>query len=259
MTWTTQQRSKFGTLAAITAGDGPLVVLIHGVGLRAEAWGAQIAALSQNCRVIAVDMPGHGHSASLTGAPDLADFTDSIVGVLDEPAIVVGHSFGAMIALDLAVRHSDKVKGLIALNAIYRRNDAAKLAVKDRAESLDGRTVADPTATLKRWFGDDAGLAKDACEQWLLNVDPVGYRTAYNIFAKEDGPSLDALVGLKCPALFVTGDLEPNSTPDMSRNMAGLVENSRTEILKNAAHMLPMTHAPQLNGLLATFVSEVAK
>ena len=35
MTWTTQRRSKFGTLATITAGDGPLVVLIHGVGLRA--------------------------------------------------------------------------------------------------------------------------------------------------------------------------------------------------------------------------------
>ena len=82
MTWTTQRRSKFGTLAATTAGDGPLVVLIHGVGLRAEAWGAQIATLSQNCRVIAVDMPGHGHSASLTGAPDLADFTDSIVGCI---------------------------------------------------------------------------------------------------------------------------------------------------------------------------------
>ncbi len=63
MTWTTRPRSDHATLSAITAGQGATVVFIHGVGLRAEAWGAQLDALSPHYRVVAVDMPGHGGSA----------------------------------------------------------------------------------------------------------------------------------------------------------------------------------------------------
>ncbi len=155
MTWITQPRSKIGALATISTGTGPLVVLIHGVGLRSEAWGAQTEALSQTCRVIAVDMPGHGASPALVTGPNMADYVEAIVAVLDEPAIVIGHSFGAMIALQLAIRHPAKVKAMAALNAIHRRDADAKAAVKSRADELDGRTIANPTATLNRWFGTD--------------------------------------------------------------------------------------------------------
>lgn len=46
MTWTTQPRSNFAELQCIERGSGPSIVLIHGVGLRAEAWNAQITSLS---------------------------------------------------------------------------------------------------------------------------------------------------------------------------------------------------------------------
>ena len=82
MTWTIQPRSSFGALAAITGGSGPNVVLVHGVGLRAEAWGGQLQALAQNGRVIAVDMPGHGESARLGDHPSLTDFSDAIAVIL---------------------------------------------------------------------------------------------------------------------------------------------------------------------------------
>ncbi|MEC7963535.1 MAG: alpha/beta fold hydrolase, partial [Pseudomonadota bacterium] len=78
MTWKTQPRSDFGPLQAITvpasngsssqqngsAEKGPLAILLHGVGLRAEAWAAQIPVLSDlGFDVLAPDMPGHGQSA----------------------------------------------------------------------------------------------------------------------------------------------------------------------------------------------------
>lgn len=255
MIWTTRPRFKVGSLAAITSGDGPLVLLIHGVGLRAEAWCAQIDDLSRTCRVVAIDMPGHGHSPALPDTDVLADFTDSIVAALDEPAIVVGHSFGAMIALDMAIKHKTRVNGVVALNAIYRRDAAAKTAVMVRANSLDGKMVADPTATLERWFGGAPSPQSSACKEWLQTVDPSGYRNAYRIFAHEDGPTEADLKALDCPALFVTGEQEPNSTPAMSKRMAALAPSGRAEIFANAAHMLPMTHAAQLNGLLNTFVT----
>jgi pimeloyl-ACP methyl ester carboxylesterase len=259
MTWTTRPRSKTGPLAALTCGEGPLVLLIHGVGLQAEAWCAQIDDLSRTYRVIAVDMPGHGHSPGLQDTAEMADFTDRIIAALDESAVIVGHSFGAMIALDLAIRHKTRVKGVVALNAIYRRDAAAQAAVMARANSLDGNTIADPTATLERWFGGEASPESSACKGWLQTVDPVGYRNAYRIFASEDGPTEADLRALKCPALFVTGEQEPNSTPAMSTRMAALVPSGRAEIFANAAHMLPMTHAAQLNRLLTTFVETTSE
>ncbi|WP_299024794.1 alpha/beta hydrolase [uncultured Sulfitobacter sp.] len=254
MTWTIRQRSSIGPLAAITAGEGPVVLLIHGVGLRAEAWGAQIDALSQTCRLIAVDMPGHGASAALPARPSLVGFVDAIAGVLDQPAVVVGHSFGAMIGLDMAIRHPTRVKGVAALNAIYRRDAAAQAAVMARAGSLDGATTADPTATLERWFGAHVTPQRMACDGWLRMADPAGYRAAYRVFASHNGPATADLSALHCPALFMTGADEPNSTPAMSREMADLAPNGRAEIIADAAHMAPMTHPARVNTVLSDFI-----
>ena len=55
----------------------------------------------------------------------------------------------------------------------------------------------------------------------------------------------------------MTGELEPNSTPAMSRAMAKLVPNGRAQIVKGAAHMMPMTHAAEVNAALSTFLNEV--
>ncbi|MEI4262635.1 alpha/beta fold hydrolase [Roseovarius sp. D0-M9] len=254
MTWTTQPRSEAGQLSAITAGDGQTVLLIHGVGLRAEAWGAQIAALAGFCRVQAVDMPGHGQSAALSSGAQLADFTDVIAAAINGPAVVIGHSFGAMIALDIAIRHPGKVKAVAALNAVHRRSAAAKAAVMRRAAMLDGVSAADPTATLDRWFGPVPSPEREACREWLCAVDPARYRDAYRVFAAEDGPSDEGLHSLGCPALFLTGADEPNSTPAMSRRMAALAPQGRAKIIPGAAHMLPMTHAAEVSAILEHFV-----
>lgn len=257
MIWTTRQRSKVAGLSAIVAGQGEPVLLIHGVGLRAEAWNAQISALSEHFQVTAVDMPGHGDSALPAGSSALKDYTDAIAAVLYRPALVVGHSMGAMIALDLAARYPHLVRGVAALNAVFERPSEAAHAVQERAAQLDGVTVADPSAPLERWFGNAPSPERKACKDWLCNVDPAGYRAAYRVFAHENGPSRDALAALTCPALFMTGADEPNSTPEMSLAMADLAPNGRAVILPDAAHMMPMTHAEQVNAALLAFATEV--
>jgi pimeloyl-ACP methyl ester carboxylesterase len=253
MIWTTRPRSSVGQLAAITSGSGPLIVMIHGVGLKAEAWGAQIEELSGTFCVIAVDLPGHGSSAHLSSVPNLTNFVDAIVGVIDAPAVIIGHSFGAMIALELTARHPQLVRGVVALNAIYRRDQDAKAAVTARANSLDGVSVADLAGPLNRWFGEDASAEREACGSWLREADPAGYRHAYQVFAAQDGASDADLRSIHCPALFMTGEDEPNSTPAMSRAMANISPRGKAEIIRGAAHMMPMTHAPQVNAILRDF------
>ena len=257
MTWTTRQRSKSAGRAAIVAGSGPQILLLHGVGLRAEAWGAQIDALAPSFRVIAPDMPGHGESDMTAQTLSLSDYTDAALSHVEGPVLVVGHSMGAMMALDMAHRYPDRVRGVIALNAIFERSEDAKCAVQSRAAELDGVSLTDPDVTLTRWFGSEPSAERDACADWLRNANPAGYKMAYTIFAHSDGPSRTALASLPCPALFITGSEEPNSTPAMSQTMAALAPNGHAKVIKDAAHMMPMTHAAEVNAAITTFAQEV--
>ncbi|WP_422037576.1 alpha/beta fold hydrolase [Roseibium sp.] len=253
MTWTTRPRSDVNGLAVSSSGTGPRMVLIHGVGLRAEAWNGQSAALSARFEVLVPDLPGHGDSAATPASSGLQGFGDRIARLLDRPSVVVGHSMGAMIALDLACRYPDQVKGVAALNAIFRRSPAARSAVRERAATLCGTSAADPSSTLARWFGERLSPERTACHHWLSNMDPDGYKAAYTVFASEDGPADETLRKLSCPALFMTGGREPNSTPAMSRAMAALAPEGRAEIVADAAHMMPMTHPEEVNRALLDF------
>ena len=255
MIWTTRPRSRVGSLAAICAGQGPSVTLFHGVGLNADAWGAQIDALSQDYGVTAFDMAGHGDSAGLKKAvPTLSDYADAVRVNLTSPTVVVGHSMGAMIALKLA--QDPAVIGVVALNAIYQRTPMASAAVRARATQLRDEPSIDPEPTLMRWFEDLTLPEATACEGWLRSVPINGYRAAYSVFANENGPTASELQSLNKPALFITGGREPNSTPEMSIQMAECCPMGQAHIVKDAAHMMPMTHAGEVNAHLRTFISQ---
>ena len=75
--WADRPRVAFGGLSAIVAGAGPPVVLLHGVGLRAEAWGAVMDRLAGDFLMIAPDMPGHGESA-LGAVSVLSDYVNAV-------------------------------------------------------------------------------------------------------------------------------------------------------------------------------------
>lgn len=256
MIWTTQPRSDVGGLSAITCGYGPHILLIHGVGLRAEAWAKQITTLSQQYRITAIDMPGHGSSAPIAATdPELGDFADRILPCIDEPTIVMGHSMGAMIAVELAARQP-LVRGVVAMNAIYKRSAADRAAIYTRVEQLRDTGRADPLPTLQRWFSDLSDPAAIACNDWLAHVDFTSYLAAYQVFAHYDGPTDDRLQNLAVPALFLTGSREPNSTPQMSTDMARLCPQGRAAIIDGAAHMMPMTHATAVQLHLQRFLKD---
>lgn len=258
MMWTTQQRSKIGGLAAITRGTGPNVLLLHGVGLRAEAWSAQFDLLG---RIIAPDMPGHGESAWHGNDLLLEDFVLAALAVLEDldgTTVVVGHSMGAMLAVELASRAAGMVSAVAALNAVFERSPAAREAVEQRSAELDGKTIPDQTPTLGRWFGSEVSEERDACARWLKDVNPAAYKSAYTAFATSSNPNRGSLARLQCPALFMTGAKEPNSTPAMSKAMAAVAPHGRAIVVEGAAHMMPMTHPREVNAALSALVEEVS-
>jgi pimeloyl-ACP methyl ester carboxylesterase len=100
----------------LTAGEGPPLLLLHGLGDNALDWRWVIPALAHNCRVYAPDLPGSGGSAKPDTDYSPAFFTRFIAAFLDtlgvERAVVVGNSLGGLIGLRLAMAEPDRVVAL---------------------------------------------------------------------------------------------------------------------------------------------------
>ncbi len=269
MTWTTLQRSELAPgLAGFRSGDGPSMLLVHGVGMCADFWAAVIPDLEPRFAVTAVDLPGHGHSAAIGDqSVALSSYSDALIRIMErgsEPWIVVGHSLGALLALDLTVRRQDLVSGVGVLNGVYRRTAEAARAVRARAAELSLSCRPDNGTTLQRWFGDEPSgvesAAASACCEWLDTVDPAGYRDAYQVFADSDAPTDDALRSISARALVMTGSLEPNSTPAMAHNMTRLIPGAECVVVDAARHMMPLTHSTDTsNAILGRFAKSDAQ
>lgn len=237
------------------------IVFIHGVGLRAESWHQQLSVFSERYRCYAIDMPGHGDSDLLSNPiltlQDFADvLTTFITNVVGKPAIIVGHSLGAMTALQTAVSSPKVVCGVAALNAIYERPDKAAQNVQARAASLiDDLTQNVTDQPIARWFDGNPKYRSEAelCQNWLDEGNRLGYARAYQMFAHLRGINAADLKTITVPALFLTGELDVNSSAKMSLAMADLLPHANAVIVPDARHMTQMTHASAVNAALARF------
>lgn len=245
--------------AYFSAGTGEPLVLIHGVGMRLEAWAPQIAYFSKTHRVIAVDMPGHGGSDTLPSGSRLEDFVAWFGQFLDDVGIevanIAGHSMGALIAGGAAATMGSRTLRVGYLNGVYRRDAEAKAAVLARAASIRTEGV-DKDGPLERWFGNDPESihARALTRMWLDMVDPEGYSAAYSAFAAGDSTYADRWPNVQCPALFLTGSGDPNSTPEMANQMAALAPKGSAAIVEGHRHMVNLTAPNAVNNLMAEWL-----
>jgi len=107
-------------------GEGPPVVLLHGNGTMAQDWAISglAAALSPRFRVIAVDRPGYGYTSrprNRIWVPEAqAGLIARLMAQLDiARPVVIGHSWGTIVSLALALNHPDRVRGLVLLGGYY--------------------------------------------------------------------------------------------------------------------------------------------
>lgn len=246
----------------IEEGAGPPVLLLHGVGLRAEAWEPQIAALHDTHRVIAADLPGHGSSDALATLPGLTDYVAwaarLIAALQVGPVAVAGHSMGALITLGLAVERPDLVSRAALLCPVFRRSPEARAAVLARAEEIAvGRGGID--GPLSRWFGDDPSRLRTRVAGWLRSVPQAGYAAAYRAFAEGDAVYADRIGEITRPLLVLTAEGDANSNAEMARAMAGLAPLGHAVVVEGHRHMVPMTAPDVVNAALLDWLTATRK
>lgn len=119
-------------------GDGPALVLLHGLGGDRGFWSAETAAFRDDFRVLTLDLRGSGTAASAGGGHTVADLADDVCAVLDaagvDAAHVLGFSMGGLVAQSLAVRHPGRVDRLVLASTYAVMNPQARMfldAVRD--------------------------------------------------------------------------------------------------------------------------------
>jgi pimeloyl-ACP methyl ester carboxylesterase len=251
-----------GTACAVY-GQGQPVVFVHGVGMNQTVWAPQVMAFARDHQVIVFDMLGHGRSVLPPEAPNLADYAEQLLRLLDAlnlpAAHIVGHSMGALVSLAFALAHPERCLSVSALNAVFCRTPEQRAAVEARASTLaDIGSQATIEATLARWFGHPVpapfAAAAHLARQLLADVRPEGYARTYRLFATSDAAHATELARLRVPALFMTGERDPNSTPAMSAAMAALVPGARLSVLTGERHMMCLTAPAQVHAELHPFL-----
>lgn len=256
-------------------GEGTPLVLIHGVGMNQTVWAPQVQALRQDVRVITYDMLGHGGSSLPGAAPTLEDYAAQLAALLDglqtDAAHIVGHSMGALVALEFALRYPARALSVVTLNAVYDRTPDQREAVMRRAAALqDGKrnevsadaAHRDPSidATIARWFDDPVPAhlvpVAELVRSLLRSVNPLGYARTYQLFASSDAAHVGRLPQLSMPALFMTGECDPNSSPAMSHAMAAAAPRARAEIIAGERHMMNVTASELVNRSLLQFIRQ---
>lgn len=246
-----------------SAGDGPPVVLIHGLGLDRFLWNPYVPPLAEIRRVIRYDLLGHGEATKLSSPVTLSDFGAQLVGVLDEMAVdravLVGFSLGGVIARVVAATHPARIEGLVLLNTIANRPAGIRRQVLDRADRLDaGETDTLAAEAIERWFTpafrdarpDVIGTILDR----LARNDRESYRHAYRLFAEVDDEVAALHPAIGAPTLVITGEDDRNSTPAMARDIADALTHADCGIVPGLRHMGLVEDPEAFLGLILPFV-----
>jgi pimeloyl-ACP methyl ester carboxylesterase len=254
---------RIGGTAYEAGGEGPPVVLVHGLGMARPMWDWQWQALIRRFHVVRYDLLGHGDSAKPKGPYSLARFSDQLEALLDGLDIaacgLVGFSLGGMIVRAFALAHPERVSALAILNSAHDRTDAERAAVLvrvEQAERLGPRATVE--AALTRWFTEDyAAHHPDVLAQvqrWILANDPEVYPAIYRVLAEGDAELAAAIAAIRCPSLVLTGGEDHGNSPDMARRMAALIPGARAEIVPGLKHMGLAEDPAAFNSLLVPFL-----
>lgn len=161
--WGAQSRKMGGLHAYTFVGKGtlPPMVLLHGAGASGLSWAPVIRHLLPDVGSILVpDLPGHGFSGSparLTVAGVFDELDDALSMQVLEPVFLVGHSLGALMAARFALRHPDRVRGLVLLTP--GGGTVADGALGEVKAALDIRTNTAARAFVDRMLAKPAWYA----------------------------------------------------------------------------------------------------
>lgn len=265
-----------GTIHVVESGEGPPIMLSHGVTLSVRTWFHQLELLpKEGYRAIAYDHRGHGESVLGEAGHSLDNLADDVKTVLLgldlRDAILVGHSMGGVAVQSFVIRNpelaAERVRGMVLLSPLAKTSFGSRSTqMKSRLERVF-KWVPD---TGKLWEQPNLGLlaarvgfGKDAHPSHVELVRRM--MLACSAETRRDAPRV--LIGLDLtgelpsvdiPTLVIGGTADVLTPPAYAEQMARLIPGARLELVEGGGHMLMLERTELLNQLILDFAREVS-
>ena len=230
----------------------PALLFLHGAGCDRTTWRLQTRYFAYHGRsVLAVDLPGHGRSAGQPLAT-IAEMAEWVMRLLDaaklKSAALIGHSMGALIALQAAATHPDRVWALGLLGVAQSMPVHPELLAAARAHQHKCMEL------MANW-GIGRPLQMGGMKSPGLWLTGEVLRVTEHALPGSIGTDMAACVDygdasiaakqVRCPTMFVLGELDMMTPPANARALAAAVEGSETSLIAGAGHFMMVERPDQ--------------
>jgi 3-oxoadipate enol-lactonase len=242
------------------AGNGPVVMLCHGLLGSLAMWQPQVHSLGTRYRVLRYDNRGHGLTAVTTPPYSVEQLAADAVGLLDALGIArvhfVGCSLGGMIGQCLGAEHADRLRSLVLVGSRSVMPPASMWNERIRIARADGIAPLLPTM-LERWF-TDAFRASDpaavaAVAAGVLATPVEGFVGACMAIRDMDHTAL--LPRISVPMLVTSGDRDPGVPAADTRFIHAAVPGAEMALVEGARHLFSIERAAVFERLLSDWLS----
>ncbi|MEM7472615.1 MAG: alpha/beta hydrolase [Pseudomonadota bacterium] len=261
-------QSSGGAMAhVLRSGHGPQEALVlHCMLAQARALEQLMAKLAADLSMLAMDLPGHGLSEDWDTSRDYSEMScDMAAGLLERPAHLIGHSFGAYIALRIAVERPELVRSLTLIEPVFfaaaKYSDPSALkAYKRESNAFMGAMAVGDTVTAARAFTAEWG---DGRSWESLKPDAMSYITdrmrlvaATTPELIEDRPMVwDKLSQIDMPCLLIEGEASAPIVASILDALETQSRDARRVQIAGAGHMSPMSHAVEVAEAISEFIA----
>jgi len=258
-------------LRYVRAGEGPPLLLLHGMASSIYSWSETLPELSQRHDVVALDLPGFGLSDQ---PPDLsfARLVRATLGAMDElgleRASLAGNSLGGAVAIAIAAEHPERVERLVLLDAAGFNVDPAqrpailRLAGATPAALLEILPVRRQLTrvALRQVFHDQAKVSDERVEEYVAPLlRPGTVRSIQSLLGSTvaDAAAFPDLVArVRAPTLILWGNEDRWVPLEQAELFAAAIPGSRTIVLRRCGHTPQEERPIETRALVESFLSK---
>lgn len=237
-------------------GDGPVLVLCHGVGGNHASWYLQVAALAARFRIVTWDHRGFGLSSDVEGQ-GRAGFADDLVAVLDavgiERAVLVGQSMGGGTCLAVTCTHPERVSGLVMADSLAQAVLPHEIAERF---TMNGAATADLTQ-IERVLGATIRRENPAAATLYSQIAGFNATTLRTLSGEMPFYRAEALAETGVPSLFVVGEEDILFPPWAVRAFQAHVPASRYVELGRTGHSAFFERPDAFNAVLEAWLRDI--
>lgn len=248
----------------------PCVVLLHGAQHDHSVWILQSRWLAHHgYAVLALDLPGHGRSEAplQTSVEGIADaVARALAGLASGPLLLAGHSMGSLVALELAHRLAERVRGVALLATAFpmRVSDALLTATRDEpSAAMQMINVWSHRPGIASFAPRPGSPGPGFCIVWqnlrlMRRIERVnGPQVLPTDFAACNAyrNGLQAAASLRCPALFLCAAADQMTPPRAAQELTRACPDARTITVAGAGHSLMAEQPDAVRVALAQFAA----